>query len=305
MLDSARLKGIFFGMTATAFWGSFYPASRFIFGEELEQADPVFIAFLRTVICFLSLLPFFWRGTDRIRFRKDWKRDWKLFLLMAISAQAESMLVFLATKYTTAARASLLANTAPIFTVVIAVLMVQESLNRWKAAGMILGFGGITLAALSRGMDRFTDGAGAWQGDLLALGSGICWALFTVLAGRIAERDYDSRFITCVTGGLGVILMIPVLFLLGCRPEFHLPLRAWLGLFYLGICAGSLANCCWCQALKYLQPGEAGSFGYVSAMMAVAFSTLFLGEKLSLAFLLAIPCVLGGIGLMFHRGKHA
>jgi len=305
MFESARLKGIFFGMTATAFWGSFYPASRFIFGEELEQADPVFVAFLRSVICFLFLLPFFRQGTDRDRFRKNWKTDWKLFLIMAVTGQAESMLVFLATKYTTAARASLLANTAPIFTVVIAVLLVQESLNRWKAAGMVLGFAGITLAALSRGMDRFTDGAGAWQGDLLALSSGICWALFTVLAGRIAARDYDSGFIICVTGGLGVVLMIPMLFLLDCRMNPNLSLRAWLGLLYLGICAGSLANCCWYQALKYLQPGEAGSFGYVSAMLAVAFSTIFLGEKLSQVFLLAIPCVLGGIALMFHRGKNA
>ena len=57
----------------------------------------------------------------------------------------------------------------------------------------------------------------------------------------------------------------------------------------------------WYQALKYLKAGELGSFGYATALLAVLFAVIFLRERFALGFLLSIPCVLGGIWLMFRK----
>ena len=49
MINYNRLKGIIFGLTASAVWASFYPASRLIFGNELEKYDELYISALRQI----------------------------------------------------------------------------------------------------------------------------------------------------------------------------------------------------------------------------------------------------------------
>ena len=300
MLNSSRLKGIFFGLAATSFWGSTYPVGRFLLGHKLEHVNPIYVSFLITCISFICMIPLLFSAQGQTELKRHWRTDWKLFLFLAVSALLESLLVVASTKYTTAARSSLMANTSPIFTALIAFFVVKETLSQNKIAGMLLGFGGISLATLSRGTDLFTHGSGTLTGDLLALASGFCWGLYTVAAGKTASRNYGSMFICGIVSGLRILLLIPILWLLQCWISLDLPLAGWLGLLYLGIFPGILATCCWYQALKHLAPGELGSFGYFSATLATLISAIFLQERFSWLFLLAIPCVLFGISLMLR-----
>ena len=298
---SPRLKGIVCGLAATALWGSFYPVSRLVFGHELEHVDPLFVAFLRNAVCTAFLIPFLLSRTGMREFRANWRNDLPVLLLLAFSGVAEGVLVMIATRYTTAARASLLANAAPIFTVLIAWALVHDRPDRAQIVGMVLGFAGIVLAGCSRGSDLFTSG-GTRTGDLMALGSGFFWGVYTVLGGK-AGRRYDAKFLTAAVALPGLLMMVPALVFCRCRPEFDFSPKVWLGLLYLGAGTGSFALVMWYQALKYLKAGELGSFGYATALLAVVFAVIFLRERFAFGFLLAIPCVLGGIGLMFRGGK--
>ena len=293
------------GLAATACWGSTYPASRFLFGRELEQVNPVFVSFLVTAVTCCAMLPFLASSRGRTELKEHWKSDWVFFLLMAAAALGEGLLVFAATKYTTAARVSLLANTSPIFTALISFLVVRESLSRGKIFGMGLGFAGIVLAAASRGMDIFTQGGNTLPGDLMALCAGACWGVYTVLAGKLALRNYGSMFIGGLVYGLRILLMAVLAMLAPFPAVREFSGTAWLGILYLGIFPGFIATGCWYQALKHLHPGELGSFGYFSATLAVTFSVVFLHERFSWLFILAIPCVLGGVALMLRRGRNA
>jgi len=77
------------------------------------------------------------------------EKDWGLFLfLAAIGIVGEGVLVFVATKYTPSARASLMANLSPVFTVLLSLLFAKEMLTGRKVTGMMLGFIGITAAIL-------------------------------------------------------------------------------------------------------------------------------------------------------------
>lgn len=300
MTVSARWKGIFCGLLASALWGSFYPVSRFVFGHELEHADPLFVAFLRNAICTVFLIPFLFSRTGTRELRTNWRKDIPIFLLLAFSGVAEGVLVMISTRYTTAARASLLANAAPIFTVLIAWALVHDRPNRAQIVGMTVGFFGVALAAFSRGADLFTAGR-TLPGDLLALASGVSWGFYTVLGGKMTGRVYDARFVTAVGAVLGLAMMVPVLVLFQSRPEFDFSPKVWLGLLYLGAGTGSLALVMWYQALEYLKAGELGSFGYATALLAVLFAVIFLRERFTPGFLLSIPCVLGGIWMMFRK----
>lgn len=304
-MNFSRVKGILLGLAATACWGSTYPASRFLFGSELEQVNPIFFSFLVTAVTSCAMLPFLSSSRGRAELKKYWKSDWFLFLVMAVMTLGEGLLVYAASKYTTAARVSLLANTSPIFTALIAFFVVKESLNRSKVFGMILGFAGIFLAASSQGMDVFTKGVNTLPGDMMALCSGACWATYTVVAGKMALRNYGSMFIGSIVYGLRILMLIVIVLLMPFPAMGNFSVTAWLGILYLGIFPGFIATCCWYQALKHLHPGELGSFGYFSATLAVTFSVIFLQERFSWLFILAIPCVLGGVALMLRRENTA
>ena len=301
-MDSRRIKGLICGLAATLMWASVYPASRYLFGKEADNFDEWFVAYVRVVIAVLFLLPFTLRGGDWGKLKSSWKMEWKMFLLLALAATAEDLLLFISLKYTTAARSSVMANTSPVFTLIFSVLLAKEVFSRWKLAGVLLGFAGIVIAFISRGGDIFAAGISTFGGDMLALSSGVVWSIFTVAGDRIAEK-YDGMFCVAVLRILGLFLMIPILLVFDSRISFDFPLLVWIGIIYLGCCPSGLAVGLWRHALKYLPPGELGAFGYISALSAITFSVVFLKEKITWGFAAAVVCILAGVGLMLKGEK--
>ena len=301
MTISPRVRGLLCGLAATLMWASVYPASRYLFGREPGNFDEWFVAYLRGAVAFLFLLPFACRKRSFRQLKSSWRGDWKVFLLLALCAAAEDLLLFVSLKYTTAARASVMANTSPIFTVLFAFFLLKEPLTRQKISGALLGFAGIVLAFFVRGGDVFSAGASLFGGDLLALFSGVVWALFTVAGNGVAEK-YDGLFTVAVMRFFGLFLLIPVLVVFRSPVNFDLPILVWIGIVYLGCGPSGLAVGLWRQALKYLPAGELGAFGYVSALSAVIISVLFLGERVTWGFAAAAALIVSGVSLMLRRG---
>ncbi|NLF92632.1 MAG: DMT family transporter [Oligosphaeraceae bacterium] len=296
-------KGILFGLIATAFWASFYPLGRVLFGFNAEAVDPLNFTFLRFAFATLFFLPLLFQPTNRRAVQKLLRQHWgQVLLLSAIGIVGEGLLVFWSLKYTTSARASLLANASPIFTVLISYFCGRELLNGRRISGMILGFLGILLAFQGGGGDVFSADTGMLAGDLMALLSGVGWAYYTVFGTEITACC-GGMLGTGVLFACGTLLMLPVLILSGSGPSFDLPWRVWLGAFYLGALSNGLANGLWYMALKYVTPGELGSCGYISALLTFALAVFFLDEQCSWQFLVAIGLVLGGVALMLQREK--
>ena len=80
-------------------------------------------------------------------------------------------------------------------------------------------------------------------------------------------------------------------------------LNIWLAYIYLGVFANGIAYLLWYIALKYLNPGEIGAFGYISVILTVIFSCIFLKEQLGLFFVIALLCVMVGVYLMMDKKK--
>ena len=303
-MDTLKLKGIAFGLFSTVLWGSFYPVSRVLFGKAGEQFDEFFVSFIRFFLGFALFTPLFFTAANREKTKTALRKEWAVLLLLAlIGIVGEGVLVFIANKYTTAARASLMANTTPIPTLLLSWLFAGELLNGRKAAGMLLGMAGALLAVLSRGGDLFSAGSATWPGDLLAFASGLCWAVYTVFGKGISQR-YGALLVTAILYGAGCLLMVPVMLIARSSFSIAFPPAVRAGIVYLSV-SGLLASACWYRALKYLPPGELGSFGYLSALLAAGSSILFLHEKLSWGFLFAAAAVITGVWLMVGERKKA
>ncbi len=290
---------------ATVSWASFYVVSRYIFGEDNDFTDPVFATFLRFLmgsLFFLFLLTILGKTPEMFKaFRKN---TWMFVFLGLVGIVGEGVLVFWAAKYTTAARCSLCANLSPVFTVLIAWLFAGEKMNVYKITGMILGLGGVFLAILGNGGKDIYTGASCIIGDLLAIGSGICWAAYTV-GGLGVTKKYGATISTAVVIITGTFLLFLLVIVTNRPVQWSISLHMLLAYAYLGVFANGISYLCWYRALNYLKAGEVGAFGYISVILSVIFSCIFLKESLTLSFYIALVCVMGGVYLMMEKKKIA
>ena len=138
------LIGLLLGLAATAAWGSFYVAGRWLFGEEGDKLNTYLFNFLRFFMATLSLSGLLLIKSNREKFKQAIREDWKSFLLISlIGIVMESYLVFYALNFTTASRCSLMANFSPVATVILAYFLLKEKINKTGVIGMLTGFAGI------------------------------------------------------------------------------------------------------------------------------------------------------------------
>ena len=304
MFNKQKIFGMVLAFIATASWASFYVVSRYVFGEsaaEAESVDPVFATFLRVVMgaaFFCIMLLFTGKVKNSVSALK--KNVWMFLFLGLVGIVGEGVLVFWSTKYTTAARSSLCANLSPVFTVVIAWMFAGEKMNRYKASGVLLGLGGIMLAILGNGGKDIYMDASSIFGDLLALGSGVCWAAYTV-GGLGVTKKYGSMVSTALVIITGCIMLYLLILFTGREMHWDMSMKMWLAYAYLGIFANGISYLCWYTALKYLKAGEVGAFGYVSVILTVIFSCIFLQEQIGIQFVIAFACVMSGVYLMMEK----
>jgi len=303
MFKSKKLLGLSLGFIATISWASFYVVSRFAFGGYEDRIDPVFFSFLRFLFAGVFFMFIILFTGQRKKLSVAVKKDWKLLSLLALTGiVGEGVLVFWSLKYTTAARSSLFANTSPIFTIIIAVFAANEILNKRKCLGMLIGFAGAAFAILGNGSSDSYMTDSSVVGDLLALGSGVCWAAYTVWGARAAMR-YGSLISTGAAIILGTAMLFFIVIFTNRPMLWDFPLNLWLAIIYLGVFANGIAYICWYAALKYLSPGELGAFGYISAAATIILSCIFLNEKIGLVFILSLSAIFVGVYLMMNEEK--
>gem|GEM_PF-430877 len=296
------LYGLLFGIIATLIWSSFYVVGRFLFGSY--SIDPVLFTCLRFTLASLVIFAFaLCKGLLR-DIGVVLKNDPIRFLVLGlIGIVGEGVLVIYSLKYTTAARSCLLANTSPIFTAIFAYFSCRELLTGKKLGGMILGFAGIAVAVASQGKGDIFMQASGYSGDILALASGICWALYTVL-GRRASIKYGGWISGSASIIVGSILLLVLLLVMRIPIALDSSLSFWLYLLYMGIFPTGVAYILWIKALEHVEAGALGALGYLSALLTMIGSALLLKEELHFSFIAGAILVFTGVYFISFSRQH-
>lgn len=143
-----------------------------------------------------------------------------------------------ATKMTTAANAILLAYTAPVYVALLAPRLLGE---KTRPADWL--FVGATLAGMALFFLDKLSAQGLW-GNLVAVGSGLCYAAFTL--SMRAQKDASP--VEGVLWGHALTALIGLPFLLPELAQGRPDLSGWAALAYLGVAQQglSLALYVWC-----------------------------------------------------------
>jgi drug/metabolite transporter (DMT)-like permease len=227
------------------------------------------------------------------RFTRD---TWRLLALVGFFGIAINQLaVIYGTSYLSAALASLIATSTPIFTTIISRVMLGDRLTSRKVTGIALSFTGFLIVLLfGSGSTHFSvDNA---VGVLIIICAPFSFAVSTVISKPLMVA-HDPKIITALTSICGAMFVLPLIFFQsGLVAEVAaFDARSWLAAFTTSILAVVVGYTLWYQGLRRLEPTQVAVYVYLVPFFGVLFSWLLLGESITLFLLLGGATILAGV----------
>lgn len=269
-------------------WGINWPLTKM----ALPHTPPLLFSGLRTLIGGLILLPIALRRLRSLH----WKSNAGAYLLLGLlNVGGYYGLQTIGIGYLPAGLFSTLVFLQPILLGVFSRIWLGERLNRFKIAGLVLGFAGVAVISLG-GLESSLSPLGI----ALALASALCWGLGTVYMKKQGAR-LDSVWAVTVQLLIGGAALL----LLGSGTESWSGI-AWTPSFVgimlfisLFVIAGG-----WLVYFLLIDAGEVstvGAYTFLIPVLSNTFSILLLGEKATLTLLIGLLMIAGSIMLVNRR----
>lgn len=246
---------ILFVLAAALLWST---GSLFIKATPLGALE---LSFGRSLLAALTVAALTWREGFRLNF---------MTLVASVLYAALLVLFVIANKLTTAANAIFLQYTAPVYVLVLEPLIFKE---RFRAADLFV------VAACVAGMSLFFVGQlqpDDVAGNLTALASGLCFALFLLLLRH--QRGGESNRASSVIYGNIIICIVTLPAFMRVAPSLttkDVLIVSYLGIFQIGL-AYTLFTLGIARGVRSL---DAGVVGYIEPMLNPIWVFLFLGER--------------------------
>jgi len=195
----------------------------------------------------------------------------KISAVTSILYAALIILFVLATKLTTAANAIFLQYTAPVYVLLLEPIFYKEKFRGRDFITVALCLGGMTLFFVGKLRPQDVSG------NLLALASGVCFALFVLLMRHSKARDVN-RASSAIYGNLIAVVICTPWFLGAAKRGISATDFACIA--YLGIVQIGFAYLLFTLAMaRGVRSLDAGIIGYIEPVLNPVWVFLFIGER--------------------------
>jgi drug/metabolite transporter (DMT)-like permease len=256
------LTSVIVKMASRMYSGLFISSVRFLFG-----------------IVFISASLLLLKKGFRIHNKKAW-------IGRGISGAGAMIAYYLAIHRASSGRATLLANTYPLFVAIIGYMIFKEKIVRNTIGSLIFCTAGVLLV--------LNDGSHYnIFGDLIALGSGIAsgFAVHFIKKGRETDNSFIIYLSPCLFG----LAMLPLTY----REFGSVNPKGFLLLFLIGLLS-FLAQFLMAYGYKEISASKGSVVFYLETALAIVFS-IFIGERLSVRFLAGLGLIL--LGLLINNSR--
>jgi drug/metabolite transporter (DMT)-like permease len=267
----------------------------------ISVLDPVEIAFMRYFFGGLILLPafFFFRSPNL-------NRD-LLFKIIVLGILFFALFPFLfsyAFVYTNVARGSLVLATMSIWAMLLSKLMGHEKFSFLSLAAIGLTLSGLFIA-LSDKLILSLQGSVSFKGELIMLLAAMCGAIYAVMSRSVLKQVLATTM-TPIAMLAGCLFLFP--FTISNGIDDHIlslsPMQMGL-MIYLGIVAGGIAFFLFNWALIRTTATFNTMFVTLNPITAIFLAYLFLGEMISINFIIGVLIVFSGLGLAVYSQRQA
>jgi drug/metabolite transporter (DMT)-like permease len=265
----------------------------------VDEAPPFAIAAIRFGLA--SLLLYAWARVSGRRLAPVTGTDVPIIAGLGLTAIAGYNWLFLTglTLAPASDGAIIVPGLAPVFTAVLAGVILGERLG-------MRGFVGLAIA--SAGLYLVVNPAGGTSGERL-LGDGLfiagaaLWATYNVIA-RFASHRFDAVSTTLYGTALGTVVLVPLALLEGGLDEVAAaPIEALAGIAYLAVFGTVGAFVLLNLGVARIGAARASAFALLVPVVGVLSSALLLGETLGPLTVRGGAIVIVGLWLIEHRGE--
>ncbi len=286
------LYGLLAGLTAASIWGGMYVVSKVV----LEVIPPFTLLTLRLLLGMLILVPLVMvRGGVRLS-SEQWRR---IFLTGFVGYGVSIGFQFVGTKLSTAANGALLTSATPAFVLLFAFWLLRETVTRQRLLALLLASAGVVIVIDPRTASLASS---SFLGNLSLVVAGITWALYSVLVRKVTrETDVLTTSLIAFAGGLP--LTVPLsLWELVTQGVGPITWGVIGGVLFLGIISTALAMYLWNMAFALLPAALASLTFFAQPLAGTLLSVLFLGERITLSFVLGGLLIALGLFLETRSG---
>lgn len=267
-------------------WGS----SFFWIKIAVQEIGPFLLVALRVLFGIIGLLVVF--SINKPKWPKDQKLVRNLLILGITNTALPFVLISWAEQHIDSAVASILNSSVPLFTMVIAhVVLSDDKMTRKRVIGLLVGFLGVVLLFIR-------DLRGNLSIDLLAQGAMILAVIFYAGSSVFARRNTQggSPIVNALVPLLSADAFIWSAALLVESP-IHLPQLSltWIALVWLGLVGSCAAYLFYYYLIHAVGPTRATTVTYTFPVVGVALGVLFLHEKLDPYLILGAVLIVGSL----------
>ncbi|WP_067834917.1 DMT family transporter [Nocardia lijiangensis] len=271
-----------------AIWGVPYA----MIAVAVEDFDPVFVAFGRTLIGGLLLLPVA-LFTDALR---PVLRRWRpLLLYTLVEISGPWFLIGYAETTLNSSTVGLLIAAVPLIAVLIVTRLGHETIDARRILGLVVGFAGV--AALV-GLDVDLSNPAAIGAIALTT---IGYAVGPIIINR-SLADLPPMGVVTASLLLAAVLYAPFAALL--RPA-HFPAGATLSVLGLAIVCTAAAFLLFFALIGEVGPARATVITYINPAVAIVLGVTLLGEPLTAGMAIGFPLVVLGSFLGTRQSRAA
>lgn len=287
--------GIFCVLFAATLWGSMGVFVRYLNAAGLSAIEITQVRISVGFVAIASYLSIFRRDLLKIKLKDIW-----CFLGTGIiSLLLFSTCYFKSIEYgTSLSVAAILLYTAPIFVMLMSLILFKEKMTTAKLIALILAFGGCILVS-GVGGDM-----GNIKGILLALASGFFYALYSIFSRFAINKGYSSltivfyTFLFCVIG-CSCLADWQTITSVVLTPNIKIILLC-IG---LGIITGFLPYVFYSRGLELMESSKASILASVEPVVGTLFGVFLFHEELTILGGIGILLVLGAVVLLSVKRK--
>jgi len=291
---TVRHKALFAILISAILWASAGSVSKLLFMET----SPFVAASHRFILASLMILPFF------LRVKKP-KGFFLSLLPLGLFNSGNILFYYTGLSLTTANTGSILGTAIPITVALSSPFFIKEPIGKNKLIGILIGLIGALCIVLLPMIEKGSVASGNILGNLLMVGSLLCWTFYIIFSRRILSKgEYSPVLSTSINIFTVTIVATFASFITNqtlMSPALFVP--SYVGvLLYAAIGITIITFFLFQWGVQHVSATTASLKEYVQLVVGVGINAVVLGERLSPTYIFGSVLIV--LGVLFATRKH-
>jgi drug/metabolite transporter (DMT)-like permease len=269
----------------------------------VADVDPLVLVGLRTLIASIGLAISVYFARTLLPTWAELRPRLGTFLVIAIcNISIPWALISWGEQYVDSGIASIINSAMPLFTIIIAPMMIREEcITPAKVVGLLTGFLGVIILTLPNVHAGWTQG-------LIGMGACLLATVFYAFAAVFARKNtagLPPQLQAFLQLSIGSAIIWIAIFSTQGLPALPAKPLTWVALVWLGLLGSCIAYILYFYLLHKIGPTRVSTTTYISPLVGVLLGILFLGEPFYWQSFVGAVLILSGIFIVHLKDEKA